>query len=130
MGAATFAVGVILYEMLTRKRAFQMSTAAETMTEILKEDPPSLVQAAQTLLPPLQKIVSRCLEKKPEQRFQHASDLGFAPKTLPDSSGIAIPVVRQEASSRRWTWIGAGIAGAAIAATLVGNPTAIRENNP
>ena len=85
-----FAFGVVLYEMLTGKRAFQKATSAETMSAILNEDPPPLSQPVQNLPPALQRIVSRCLEKKPEQRFQHASDLGFALEALSDASGTAI----------------------------------------
>ena len=69
---------LIFYEMLTGKRAFQKATSVETMTAILNEDPPAISQVLPSLSPGLQKIVSRCLAKKPEQRFQHASDLGFA----------------------------------------------------
>src|SRR6266851_4201307 len=99
-----FAFGVILYEMLTGRRAFQRDTSAETMSAILNEDPPPVSQtAAQSFPLPLQKIISRCLEKRPEQRFQHASDLGFALETLSDS----IPAVRQPVSGKRWIWIAA-----------------------
>jgi serine/threonine protein kinase len=73
-----FSVGALLYEMLTGKPAFRKATSAETMSAILSEDPPPGSQAAPNLPPGLQKIVSRCLEKNPEQRFQHASDLAFA----------------------------------------------------
>ncbi len=114
-----FAVGVILYEMLTGRRAFQKATSAETMTAILNEDPPPVVQDAQRFPPPLQKIVSRCLEKKPEQRFQHASDLGFALETLSESSGIAISPVRQDVPGKRWIWVVAGTLAVAIAVALI-----------
>jgi hypothetical protein len=44
----------------------------------------------------MQRIVAHCLEKKPEQRFQHASDLGFVLETLSDSGSAAIPAVGQQ----------------------------------
>ncbi len=73
--ADIFAFGAILYEMLTGKRAFNKATTAETMTAILNEDP----QAISQIVPfALQRVVLRCMEKSPEQRFQSASDLGFA----------------------------------------------------
>ena len=84
--ADIFAFGAILYEMLTDKRAFQRSTSAETMTAILNDDPPGISQIVQTAPPGLQRVVHRCLEKNPEQRFQSASDLAFALEALTDPS--------------------------------------------
>jgi eukaryotic-like serine/threonine-protein kinase len=111
-----FAFGVILYEMLTGRRAFQKDTSAETMSAILNEEPPPVSQTGQGFPPPLQRIVSRCLEKKPEQRFQHASDLGFALETLSDSGSTAIAAVGQPVSGKRRIWI----AAAAIAIAICG----------
>jgi serine/threonine protein kinase len=59
---------VILYEMLTGKRAFQRRTPAESMTAILNDEPPALSQSAQNIPPGLQRVIHRCLEKSPEQR--------------------------------------------------------------
>ena len=113
-----FAFGVVLYEMITGKRAFRKGTSAETLSAILNEEPPLLAQSVQNLPPALQRIVSRCLEKKPERRFQHASDLGFALEALSDASGTTIPGVPEAAARRRWIWIAAAVVAAAIAATL------------
>lgn len=113
-----FAFGVVLYEMLTGKRAFRKATSAETLSAILTEDPPPLAELVQDLPPALQRIVSRCLEKKPERRFQHASDLGFALEALSDASGTAIPGVPEETARRRWSWTAAAVVAVAVAATL------------
>jgi len=72
-----FALGTILYEMLSGQRAFRRDTSAETMTAILKEDPPELSATGKPISPALDRIVRRCLEKKPLQRFQSARDLAF-----------------------------------------------------
>ncbi|HVF50690.1 MAG TPA: protein kinase [Pyrinomonadaceae bacterium] len=72
-----FSFGAMLYEMLTGRRAFQGESAAETMTLILREDPPELHDAGRELNPALRQIVFHCLEKNPEQRFQSARDLAF-----------------------------------------------------
>ena len=114
-----FAVGVVLYEMLTGNRAFQKPTSVETMTAILNEDPPAISQIAPSLSPGLQKIVNRCLSKKPDQRFQHASDLGFALEALSDSSSAAMPAIAQQAPSRRWIWIAAAAVALAIGVPLI-----------
>jgi serine/threonine protein kinase/Tol biopolymer transport system component len=84
-----FAFGAILYEMLAGKRAFEKPTSPETMTAILNDDPPGISQITRNIPPALQRVVRRCLEKNPEQRFQSASDLAFALDALSDSTGIA-----------------------------------------
>jgi len=86
-----FAFGAVVYEMLSGERAFRRDTPAETMTAILKEDPPELAQTSHPISPALDRIVRRCLEKSPEQRFQSARDLSFALAALSgtDSSAAA-----------------------------------------
>ena len=87
-----FAFGAILYEMLTGKRAFRRSTSAETMTAILNDEPPAISQLVQNIPQGLQRVVHRCLEKNPEQRFHSASDLAFALEALSESGSIpAVP---------------------------------------
>ena len=114
-----FAVGVILYEMLTGKPAFRKATSADTMSAILNEDPPAVSQIAPSVPPGLQRVVNRCLAKNPEQRFQHASDLGFALESLSDSSGSTVTAVNQAAPSRKWIWIATGAIAIAITAAFV-----------
>jgi hypothetical protein len=74
-----FSFGVVLYEMLSGQRAFHRDSAMDTLSAILKEDPPPLADAA------LEPVVRRCIEKSPEQRFQSAADLGFAIQALTGS---------------------------------------------
>jgi Tol biopolymer transport system component len=73
--ADIFALGAILYEMLTGERAFSGASTVETLHAILRRDPPgdSLPGGAAPLAP----IVRRCLEKAPEARFQSAADLAW-----------------------------------------------------
>jgi Tol biopolymer transport system component len=99
--ADIFAFGAILYEMLTGKRAFQKSTSAETMTAILNEEPPGLSQLVPLAPPAMQRVVHRCLEKSPEQRFQSASDLAFALEALSDSSAITVAAPASPDRERR-----------------------------
>ncbi len=114
-----FAVGVILYEMLTGKAAFRKATSAETMTAILNEDPPAVSQLAPTVSPGLQRVVNRCLAKSPDKRFQHASDLEFALEALSDSSGSTVSGVHESLPSKRWIWLAAAAVAIAIAGALV-----------
>ncbi len=98
--ADIFAFGGILYEMLTGKRAFYGPTWAETMASIIKDDPPPFSQTAPATPPSLQRIVLRCLEKSPEERFQSSSDLAFALEALSDPASVA-PSVNTEVAPRR-----------------------------
>jgi serine/threonine protein kinase/Tol biopolymer transport system component len=91
--ADIFAFGAIIYEMLAGKRAFAKPTAVETMTAILNEDPPPISQVSGATPPGLLRIVHRCLEKNPEQRFQSASDLAFALEALSDSGSSAAAAI-------------------------------------
>jgi len=74
----------MLYEMLTGRRAFRGDTAVETMNAILKEEPEEVSATARSVPPALERIVRRCLEKSPSERFQSARDLAFA---LTEASG-------------------------------------------
>jgi Tol biopolymer transport system component len=86
-----FSFGAVLYEMLTGKRAFGGASAAETISAILKDEPEELTRPDGGLPPQLARILRRCLEKQPEQRFQSASDLGFALEALSSTSATSAP---------------------------------------
>jgi serine/threonine protein kinase len=86
--------------MLLGKRSFQRPTAPETMTAILNEDPQSISQIAPNVPPGLQRVVHRCLEKDPEQRFHSASDLGFALEAMSDSASTQTAAVGAPPSVR------------------------------
>ncbi len=76
-----FALGAILYEMLTAKRAFRGDSPAEAMIAVLQEDPMSSPTGTQ-ITPELARIISHCLEKEPGERFQNARDFAFALEAL------------------------------------------------
>jgi serine/threonine protein kinase/tetratricopeptide (TPR) repeat protein len=73
-----FALGCVLHEMLSGTRPFEGKTAAETAAAILRDEPPAVLGRVTNILPGLDTIVSHCLEKRPEERFQSARDLSFA----------------------------------------------------
>jgi serine/threonine protein kinase/Tol biopolymer transport system component len=79
-----FAFGAILYEMVMGKRSFLKSTEADTVSAILNEEPPPITQLAPDAPPALERVIRRCIEKNPEQRFRSASDLAFALEALSD----------------------------------------------
>jgi WD40 repeat protein len=84
-----FSFGAILYEMLSGKRAFHGDTPADTMSAILKEEPPELSETNRNVSPALERIVQHCLEKNPESRFHSASDIAFDLEHLSGLSGSA-----------------------------------------
>jgi eukaryotic-like serine/threonine-protein kinase len=96
-----FAFGAVLYEMLGGQRAFSRDTAAETMTAILKDDPPELAETGAQISPAVDRIVRRCLEKEPEQRFQSAKDLAFALEAVSGSTQASASRVLV-ARPRKW----------------------------
>ena len=81
-----FSLGAILHEMITGRRAFKRETMAETMAATIKEEPEELTVSNPNISPSLERIVRRCLEKKPERRFQSTADLGFALESVSSNS--------------------------------------------
>jgi len=112
-----FSFGAVLYEMLTGRRAFERATAADSMSAILKEDPPEIAANGSGPSPALERIVRHCLEKKPGERFHSARDVAFALQALSGSaapSGPAIAIARR--SWRLWPLVAAFIAAAGLTA--------------
>ncbi|HEY2469848.1 MAG TPA: protein kinase [Terracidiphilus sp.] len=108
-----FTFSAVLYEMVAGKRAFQKLSSIDTMSAILNEEPAPLMQVAPSAPPGLERLVHRGLEKNPEQRFQSASDLGFALQALSDTaqsttftSSYRVAETRPVGSRKRWLAIG------------------------
>jgi serine/threonine protein kinase/Tol biopolymer transport system component len=83
-----FSFGAILYEMLSGRRAFRGESTADTMSAILREDPPDLSATNKSIAPGLERVVNHCLEKSPEERFHSANDLAFAIEALSGSASV------------------------------------------
>ncbi len=127
--ADLFALGVVMYEMLSGQRAFSRGTAAETMTAILNDDAPDVSSAQRQWPPALDRIVRHCLEKNPAERFQTARDVAFALDSLSGSSASGAAIVSGGAPSsrarERLAWALATLSLAALAAWLAfGRPAA------
>ncbi len=119
-----FSFGAILYEMLSGKRAFHGDSAAETMSAILREEPPDISVTNQGISPGLERIVRHCIEKKPEQRFHSAHDVAFALEALSGLSTSGLPTVRFSPAVRKGRLVpavaAAVLVGALAAAYVVG----------
>jgi eukaryotic-like serine/threonine-protein kinase len=95
-----FSFGAVLHEMVCGQRAFKRSSAIETMNSILTDEPPQLDTLQGALPPGLVRIVSHCLEKEPEARFQSARDLAFDLEALSGASTASLPPLRRRARPR------------------------------
>lgn len=120
-----FSFGSVVHEMLTGGRAFQRETAAETMTAILREDPPSLEGVE--VPPALERIVHRCLEKNPGERFQSAYDLAFAIESLSRTSASDAFVASAERSRSKRPLVAALLAILAAGVGYLGGRTSTSE---
>ena len=124
-----FAFGAVMYEMLSGQRAFRRDTPAETMTAVLREDPAELSNPVQPFSPALDRIVRRCLEKSPDQRFQSAKDLAFALSALSgsDTSAARVATVPRKVSPLLWAALLLGLAAVAGVTWLLTKRTAALE---
>jgi serine/threonine protein kinase/Tol biopolymer transport system component len=70
-----FSFGAVLYEMLTGARAFHGDSEIATLAAVLEREPVPIGKIAPEVAPPLQRIISKCLAKKPHDRWQHMLDV-------------------------------------------------------
>ncbi|MCS7079914.1 MAG: protein kinase [Chloracidobacterium sp.] len=131
-----FALGAVLFEVFTGRRAFPGATPAEVTAAILRDDPLAQLSETDVLPADLRRILARCLHRRPEQRFQSACDLAFVLRTLQPGTTENAPAAkttRRDATvpplsqkvfkdaalvgDRSWLWWGAG---ALVAAALAG----------
>jgi eukaryotic-like serine/threonine-protein kinase len=119
--ADLFALGAVLYEMVSGHRPFDAATAAETMTAILRTEPPDFPHVP-AVPPALQRIILHCLEKRPEERFQNASDVAFALDALsgsvPATADRAAAVPPARPVLERLAWMAAVLLLTVLAAWL------------
>jgi len=95
-----FSFGLILYEMISGENTFLRSTTADTMSAILKEDPPDLKPSGSTVFPGLDRVVRHCLEKEPVERFQSVRDLSFALQAVTGSGANTASSAAEVQSAR------------------------------
>jgi len=114
-----FALGCVLFEMLSGGRAFARPTPAETLAAILSMPAPDLSASAAGIPPDLGRVVARCLEKQPGQRFQSASDLAFA-LTAIMTTGPGLPAGAEPPGTRpAWSRRRRRVAGATVATLVI-----------
>ena len=110
-----FCFGAILYEMVTGRRAFRGETEVDTMTAVLREEPPAANLQNAAIPVAYQDIIRHCLEKEPDNRFQSAKDLVFALQTLSGSGPLkGASSLRVRPRSFALPWILAAVMAASI----------------
>jgi len=108
-----FSFGCVLYEMLSGRSPFRRDTVPETMTAILHDEPPGLAGTVRHISPALEGIVTRCLEKSPEDRFHSAHDLAHdLSATMPDTGPAKPAAITAPKTKRRL--VGLALAGVAV----------------
>ena len=116
-----FAFGAVLYEMLAGKRAFMGATTGESLAALLRDQPPEVSRSAPGVSPSLDRLVARCLEKNPDERFQSARDLAYALReSASGASASAISPAAPPASRSHRLPLIAGFVLAALAVFAAG----------
>jgi Tol biopolymer transport system component len=113
-----FAFGAVLYEMVTGAKAFEGKSQVSLMAAILEHEPRAISSLLPLTPPLLEKIIKKCLQKDPHDRWQSASDIIEALGWVRGGEG-ATPVVAMERPTTRWKSIAMATATLAIAALIV-----------
>src|SRR5580704_2544240 len=114
-----FALGAVLYEMATGKRAFSGKTQATLVAAILASEPQP-ISVVQPMSPPaLDRVVKVCLAKDPDERFQNVHDLKLQLKWIAEGgsqAGVPAPVAARRKLSQNAAWSVAAMLAIALAA--------------
>jgi hypothetical protein len=119
--ADVFALGAVLYEMLTGQRAFYRATPVETMSAVLRDDPADPLVINPALPPAAAAAVRRCLEKNRDERFQSARDLAFHLRHLEELAGGGPQKAPPRRRARPIALFVLALAAAGAAAWVAGN---------
>jgi len=125
-----FSFGAIVYELLTGKRAFQRPTAVETMSAIIREEPPPLAQTKSDVPVPVRWIVERCLAKPADERYGSTRDLARDLQRVRDAlsdSASSIPSLAAQPPRRRRMLIPIAIGAALLLAGAAGTAMYLRR---
>ena len=97
-----FALGAVIYEMVTGRKAFEAQTQASLIANVLQVDPPAVSTVVATSPPALDRLVRRCLAKEPENRWQSARDVFLELRWILEESEKPPALTRQAATWRQW----------------------------
>jgi len=119
-----FSFGSVVYEMATGQRAFAGGSKLSSLSAVLYKDPEPASKAGAEVPPELDRIISRCLKKDPDRRWQTMADVKVALEELRDEMdsskvglGVALPVQRRAPRARLWAGVGV-LAGVLLGVAL------------
>jgi eukaryotic-like serine/threonine-protein kinase len=121
-----FALGCVLYEMLTARKPFTGETHAALIASILTSEPPGITTLRPELPPKLERVIRKCVVKDPDARWQSAHDL----KTELEWIAEGEPAAAAGAAQKRWRWPALGAASVIVAASIVFAAITLRESAP
>jgi serine/threonine protein kinase len=122
-----FALGCVLFEMTTGRRAFGGTSAAAVAAEILRGEMPSLVSLRRDCPPALERLVGVCLAKDPDGRWQSARDVELQLEALPQTPPTVFAEPRSRSYRRFLPWVGAAMVIGIGGATLLRRPPPVAE---
>ena len=121
-----WALGCVLYEMITGTRAFAGKSQASLIGSIMHAEPPALGTAAPLTPPALVRVVTACLAKDPNERIQTAHDVKLQLQWVADGgslAGVPVPVATRRRHRERLAWVLVGVLGLAAAWGVTGTLT-------
>jgi Tol biopolymer transport system component len=107
-----FAFGALLYEAMTGRKAFEGKSQASLISSIMAGSPPPITSLQPMTPPALERVITTCLKKDPDDRWQTAQDLAAELKWIAEGGsqiGAPAPVVSRRKSRERWAWAAAGV---------------------
>jgi eukaryotic-like serine/threonine-protein kinase len=116
-----WALGCVLYEMATGKRAFEGTTPASIISAIMRDEPRVMSELAPMAPPSLERAVRQCLAKDPDDRWQTAADLGRELDWIAragSQAGVAVPVAARRKNRERAAWVLAVVAASLVTVWL------------
>jgi Tol biopolymer transport system component/predicted Ser/Thr protein kinase len=122
-----FALGLLLYEMMTGKKAFSGATQASLIGAVLRDEPPPISRLQPVAPRALDRVVATCLAKEPEDRWQTARDVALQLEGIRQEQSAAEPVTAAPALRRRSAILPWAIAAAAVALAVVGLMADLRQ---
>jgi tetratricopeptide (TPR) repeat protein len=125
-----FSLGVVFYELLAGAHPFRKDSGADTLAAILREDPPPPSAHDPGISPALDALISRCLEKSPDERFESARDIAFALKAMSGQGSGAVSAVRPPAPRSGGFGRRAAVAAGVIVVALASAVTIHRLATP
>jgi eukaryotic-like serine/threonine-protein kinase len=122
-----FAFGMLMFEMVTGRKAFEGKSRVSLMAAILEHQPPSISTIRPITPPALDRLVQICLRKNPDDRWQTAHDVELQLRWIEEGgsdAGLPAPVIARRKSRERISWV---LAGLGLVATLVFGSLWLRE---